>query len=201
MSEHFRISQRHYDIILKQAVDNLPQESGGFLGGKDRLIQAILPVFNQHMENKTDTYGVTSEDINRAHQFFAKHGLDYYGVYHTHPKGIAYPSKADINTGQKYHFIVGLQNPQNPIFAVYEIKALTPYPLPLEVLTNQQFNVLDIHNKSTYEPPTPGAPVVKRDPQSEVNLLSNLISNIKQEKPAYEKLSPLKWDSDFSTLA
>ena len=30
--DFFVFTQRHYDILVKQALDNLPQESGGFLG-------------------------------------------------------------------------------------------------------------------------------------------------------------------------
>ena len=36
-------------------------------------------------------------------EFFLKHGLHYYGVYHSHPNGIAVPSQTDIDTKQQYH--------------------------------------------------------------------------------------------------
>ena len=55
-SRVFKITKRHYDTITKQAIDNLPQEVGGFLGGKEDVIQAILPMFNKHLFNKTDTF-------------------------------------------------------------------------------------------------------------------------------------------------
>lgn len=201
----FRISNRHYSIILKQAQDNLPQESGGFLGGKDFLIQAILPVFNQHLFNKTNTYSITGEDIERAHRFFAKHQLDYYGVYHTHPKGIPYPSHQDISTGHKYHFIVGLQNPENPIFCAYEIKGLTPVQVPLVVISDKAFSILDIHQPTQEKIDAQAAFIpktqVKRDPKSEALRLDQMLDNIKKEKPSYEKQDPLLRGSDFSTLA
>ena len=106
MSKQFKITQRHYDIIIKQSRDNLPQESGGFLGGKNGLIQAILPNFNMFEGNRTDTFGLTQEDMLRAHEFFQKHNLTFYGVYHTHPNGIPFPSTGDLKTNQKHHFIL-----------------------------------------------------------------------------------------------
>ena len=73
----FKITQRHYDIIIKQVKDNFPYESGGFIGGKGGLISAIYPVFNQDISNKKDVFAVYNEDIERAHLFFNKHGLEY----------------------------------------------------------------------------------------------------------------------------
>ena len=44
----FAITKKHYNTIIKQGYDNLPYETGGFLGGKeDGTITAILPAFNQ----------------------------------------------------------------------------------------------------------------------------------------------------------
>jgi len=204
----FRISRRHYDIIIKQAVDNLPQESGGFLGGKDFLIQGILPAFNQHLEDRTGTFGVTSEDIARGHAFCEKHGFDYYGVYHSHPKADAYPSIQDIKTGQEYHFIVGLQDPSKPVFLAYHIINNHPYNVPLIVMEDKHFSVKDIHAKSGEGAPS-GArpasdiskPIVQRDIDAEAEMLGEMMSNIKKETPKYSKLPPLNLGSDFSTLA
>jgi proteasome lid subunit RPN8/RPN11 len=206
----FRISQRHYDIILKQAVDNYPQEAGGFLGGKDHLIQAVFPVFNQVTADKTGEFGVTSDDIIRAHEFFKKHGLDYYGVYHTHPDAEAYPSKQDISIGQKYHFIVGLMDVNRPIFKAFEIRQMRPYAVPLVILADQQFSVLDIQSGASAAPQetvdekikrAAQYDTVKRDPASEASLLHSLIENIRDEKVKYPKMPPQKRSSDFSTLA
>lgn len=205
----FHISNRHYQTILQQAQDNFPQETGGFLGGKEFMIRAILPSHNQHLFNRTTTYGITAEDIERAHRFFAKHQLEYYGVYHTHPKGIPYPSKQDIMTGNKYHFIVGLKDPQHPIFCAYEIEHRTPVQVPLTVVPDSKFSVVDIHQKNTTPAaktpekagPLPPQTLIKRDPKSEAILLYDLLDNIKKEKPSYKKQDPLTHGSDFSTLA
>ena len=111
----FKITKRHYDIIINQGHTNWPQECGGFLGGKDMTISAILPTFNSHLYNKTDTFAITSEDIHRAHAFFEQHGLEYYGVYHTHPKATAEPSDQDLRNIQRYMFIISYLNKKHPI--------------------------------------------------------------------------------------
>ncbi len=198
----FRITQRHYDIIIKQALTNYPQESGGFLGGKDFLIQAILPTFNQYLFNKTDTFGVNSDDFQRAHEFFKKHNMSYYGVYHTHPNAAAYPSKQDIATGQKYHFIVGLRDTKRPEFLAYEIINSQPISVPLRLVNDKHFSVVDIQHHSKEASQVPSKPnEIKRDPLSEAAMLNQMIDNIKQDKKNYPKLDPLRDGSDFSTLA
>ena len=70
----FSITQRHYNIIIDQVKKNYPYEAGGFIGGKDFLISAIYPVFNQDISNKTDVFAVYNEDIERAHLFLISMG-------------------------------------------------------------------------------------------------------------------------------
>jgi proteasome lid subunit RPN8/RPN11 len=198
MSRAFSITQRHYDILLKQVRVNLPQESGGFLGGKDDVIMAILPVFNQHLFNKTDTYGITSEDFERAHLFFKKHNLDYFGVYHSHPTGVAYPSAADINTGQKYHFIFGLSDPENPVFFAYEIISAVPHQIPIRIVKDNAFKAIDINGRLNSG---------ESDPQKTIfdtaDELKTKIEDIQNRRAKYPKLKPKSGfdSSDFSTLA
>ena len=198
MSKIFKITKRHYDIIIKQGYDNLPQEAGGFLGGKDNVIQAIQPIFNQHLFNKTDTFQFTSDDVYRAHQFFKKHKLEYYGMYHTHPNGIAYPSQADIDTGHKYHFIISFRDQENPDFAAFEIKGKQPIHIPLKVIEDKSFNVKDIMNNNVSKSSGP------KTQEEEASHLNEIIETIKEDKkPKYPKMPPISgWeDSDFSTLA
>lgn len=110
------------------------------------MISAIQPIFNQHLYSKVATFAFTGEDIIRAHEFFKKHNLDYYGLYHTHPKGVAYPSQADIDTGHRYHFILSLRDPESPVFAAYFIQDRMPIHIPLEVIPDKGFDQVDIHN-------------------------------------------------------
>ena len=190
----FKITRRHYEKLIKQGYDNLPYETGGFLGGKDNTICAILPTFNKDWDETTDTFKIDGGDILRAHTFFEKHNLSFFGVYHTHPEGIAYPSPADINTGQKYHFIISYRDSQKPDFRVYQIINREPKELPLKVL-EKGFDVKDIHGTSesvTNEQIEKGLEINER------------IQNIAQQKPNQyiKEINNSKFsNSDFSTLA
>jgi len=199
MSDGFSITQRHYDIIIEQAQVNYPQECGGFLGGTDRDIKAILPVFNQHLFVKTDTYAVTQDDVMRAHEFFDKHSLSYFGMYHTHPKGSAIPSKQDLSHIQNYMFIISLRIRDNPDFAAFVITGKNYKRVPLNILTGP-IKVVDIHEGSPQPIPTPGK---RGDLIDEVHHLNSLYRAIARNEAKYPKLAPKKGDdqSAFSTFA
>ncbi|MGE4170695.1 MAG: Mov34/MPN/PAD-1 family protein [Candidatus Margulisiibacteriota bacterium] len=192
----FSITKRHYDLIIQQALANLPQESGGFVGGKEGVIQGVMPVFNQHLYNKTDTFGVTADDVLRAHEFFAKHGLDCYGVYHSHPKGIPEPSEQDIKTRQKYHFIVGLRNPKKPILNAFIVEGTKPRQLPLRIINDNYFKPISGPIAKESKPNLAG------DLQHEAQALGELLNDMKYQRLKYPRLDPKEFeDSDFSTLA
>ncbi len=196
----FKLLEKHYATILKQGIDNYPQEVGGFLGGNDEgTIMAIQPLYNQYLFNKTDTFQFTSEDVLRAHEFFKRHNLIYYGLYHTHPKGVAYPSKPDIDTGHKYHFILSLRDQNRPEFNAFYIEGKQPIYIPIQVISNKGFSSKEKNSKS------PEKPNLQKGmtPDEERDQLNRMINNMRQFKSNdYPKMPPKNGEqSDFSTLA
>ncbi|MBG90702.1 MAG: hypothetical protein CL521_02675 [Actinobacteria bacterium] len=202
MPEIFRITNRHYQVILKQGLDNLPQEVGGFLGGDDGMIKAILPLYNAHLYNKTDTFSFTPDDVLRAHDFFNKHSVTYYGLYHTHPKGIAYPSKADIDTGHQYHFIMSFKHIEKPDFRAYRVESGQPIEIPLRIIEDKGFSTkVDGSNKKISSKDFPST--IGSTPEEESEKLNEMINNIRADQQnKYPTMPPRDTDkSDFSTLA
>ena len=202
----FSITERHYNIILDQVKNNYPYESGGFIGGKDHVISAIYPVMNQDISNKTDVFSIFPEDIERAHLFFNKHGLKYYGTYHSHPKGAAIPSEQDLSHIQKYLFIISLRDFENPDFAAFRTTGHKQAErVPLRILSNSQFSVKDIKGdapKKTLDGfymPTGGTDY---DDHEKLNENINRLFHDGKGQYSKEKRNDLLDDSgDFSTLA
>lgn len=200
--DSFQITQKHYDTIRKQGYDNLPYEMGGYLGGnEDGLVMAILPIFNQHDDGRKDNFVFTTDHTISAHQFFQKHNLNYFGLYHSHPKGIAYPSQADINTGHRYHFIMSFKDKENPVFNAFKIIDNKPIQVPFKVISNKGFSSLEKGEtvqriKNKFSP--------QQSPTEDREDLEERISNIISEKPnQYKRISPRQdvEGSDFSTMA
>ncbi len=194
--DSFKITEKHYATIIKQGTDNLPYETGGFLGGKDGIICGLLPTFNKDWDQNKDVYALHDADIHRAYEFFNKHNLTYYGVYHTHPKGIAYPSDADIATKQQYHFIIAYKDPQNPVFNAFRIEGKHPIQLPLKVIPNKGYTSI-IKDRDILKQ--------REQDKEEAEKLSERIHNvIEGQKNIYKRMPPkedITGNSDFSTLA
>ncbi|MGC6367253.1 MAG: Mov34/MPN/PAD-1 family protein [Candidatus Marinamargulisbacteria bacterium] len=200
--DNFSITERHYNIIIDQVKKNYPYESGGFVGGKDGLITAIFPVLNQDISNKTDVFAIYPQDIERAHLFFDKHGLTYYGTYHSHPKGEAIPSQQDLTHIQKYLFIISLKNFNSPDFAAYKVVGHQKADrIPLKVVSDTSFDVKDIHNKTTKGTDDLVVPTGTPDFHN-TQQLNEQVNNLFEGRSSYQRSARDFDDSgDFSTLA
>lgn len=132
----FRFLKRHYDMLSDQVLKNHPNETGGFLGGKEGAIQLVLPAFNQVVENKQARFGIQSEDIHRAHELCAKYGMKYYGMYHNHPSGVNRPSFQDMNHVQRYLFILTLNHRNVLKITAYRAAGRQPIPVPVVVVAS-----------------------------------------------------------------
>ena len=128
--------------------------------------------------------------------FFKKNDLSYFGVYHTHPQGIAYPSDADIKTGQKFHFIISLQNKEQPDFKAFQIVDREPYEIPIFITSDDRYAVKDLLTGQIKNQAT--------DINEIATSTSEKIHNIINDKPNhYPKIKPDNpySASDFSTFA
>lgn len=195
----FKITKRHYDLIIHQALANYPQESGGFLGGRDFVIQAILPVFNQYLYDRQNTFAVSADDKMRAYKLFEKHHLEYFGCYHTHPNGAPIPSKQDLKNKDKFHFIIGLKNPKKPLLCVYSFMHGNVEQIPITVVPTEEFSIVDIHAKPSEISPhwvSKGKTL-----EQEMSLLYDQMEAIKHNKTHYQKGDPMTDQSSFSTSA
>jgi proteasome lid subunit RPN8/RPN11 len=180
----FVITQHQYDLIMKQAQENFPYETGGALcGTEDGVIKGVMPIYNQSLGDQKKEFGITAEDIQRSHDFAKKHNLKFFGIYHTHPNGIAYPSEGDLSHNQRYLFIISLHDRYNPEFAAYSIKPGRKVTREeIQVVNNNGVMVIDI---------TTGAPKLSDNvTAAEMGKLALLIDNIIEERATYPKFAP-----------
>ncbi len=189
----FTITRHQYDLIMHQAQACYPQEAGGILGGRESVILGILPTVNIFLYDRTKTFGISADDIDRGYRFLEKHKFEYYGIYHSHPKGIPYPSKEDLSHNQKYIFIIGLADRYNPELVAWEVTPSGTIQVPIQIVdehfVQQMYLSPDKRHLSDAAPP------------DELTQLTNIINNMILGKADYLK-EPPKWDtSSFSTKA
>ncbi|KPJ69551.1 hypothetical protein AMJ44_03570 [candidate division WOR-1 bacterium DG_54_3] len=191
----FIITERQYKIIMHQAQACYPQESGGFLGGRENTILGVLPIPNKCLYDRTEVFAITSDDVDLAYKFLTKHKLEYLGVYHSHPKGVPYPSEQDLAHHQKYLFIIGLKDRFNPEFHAWRVEGNNVYPEDIKIISDVGVTVIDIRTGK----PKLSESATAAEMDKLVSMIDDLISG---KKPEYPRLQPVKWDaSTFSTLA
>ncbi len=84
---HMFSMQRHINFIA-------PFEACGMLGGKDDVVELVLPVKNA-LESKT-RFLMDPKAQLRAIQQIESEGLEILAIFHSHPKGPSSPSETDI---------------------------------------------------------------------------------------------------------
>lgn len=191
----FVITERQYNIIMQQAQACYPQETGGILGGRENTILGVLPIPNKHLYDRTETFAISQDDIETAYRFLVKHNLEYLGVYHTHPKGIPYPSQQDLAHNQKYLFIIGLQDRYNPELYAWRVDQGQVYAEDIKIMSDVGITVVDIK--------TGKAKLSENLTRQELDRLAMMVDDmIAGKRPTYLKLEPTHWDaSTFSTFA
>lgn len=191
----FKITERQYDIIMKQAQSCYPNETGGILGGQGDTILGVLPIANKVLKNQTEVFGITAEDIERAYHFLIKHNLEYLGLYHTHPKGVPIPSAQDLAHHQRYLFIIGLEDRYNPELYAWRVEEGKVYAENIKIISDIGITVIDV---------VTGKPKLSESvDREELDKLAEIIENlILGKEPEYPKQGPINWDaSSFSTQA
>lgn len=191
----FVITERQYNIVMKQAQACYPQETGGFLGGRENTILGVLPIPNKCLYDRTEVFAISQEDIETAYHFLVKHKLEYLGVYHSHPRGVPYPSDQDLAHYQKYLFIIGLRDRYNPELYAWKVEGGRVYAEDIKIISDIGVTVIDIRT---------GKPKLSENvtPQ-EMDRLAQMIDDwVSGKEPIYPRLDPKNWDaSTFSTFA
>lgn len=138
------IIQRHYDLIVKHALESYPYEGGGFIGGRDDVILGIFPVPNFEKWYHKDKIAFMWDEITKTQveTVCYRFNLQMIGLYHSHPNGIALPSTQDFLAHKEYNLkiclIAGIEVIQNKLNV--KINAFS-FPDPSEEnFLKRQFN-------------------------------------------------------------
>jgi len=95
--------------LLDLAVQALPEEACGLLGGTGDRVVVVRPCANRAAS--PCRYEIAPQDVLRALREFAAAGLDALGIFHSHPAGTSAPSATDLREAawpELVHVIVGM---------------------------------------------------------------------------------------------
>ena len=103
-----------YDNMINHARAALPNESCGYLAGKDQIISQFYPMTN--IDASPDHFSFDPKEQFAVVKAARKENLTLLAVYHSHPQTPARLSKEDIR----------LFNDPNQVYIIVSLKAESP---------------------------------------------------------------------------
>jgi len=121
-----KISQQLIDQMVAHAIEDLPNECCGMVGGSDGAASVVIPVANaaaSPLRFEMDPQG----QYNALKQIEEGAG-ELLAIYHSHTKSAAYPSQTDVNQAVSWPdaiwVIVSLEDAEEPDVKGYWLKDL-----------------------------------------------------------------------------
>ncbi len=121
--DKIRIPKASKEAMIKHAFKELPDECCGLLLGKSGKIKRTIPMKNS--EPSPDTYFMDPVQQVEVFTEMEKMGESLIGIYHSHPKGPAAPSGADLELAfhpEAVYIIISLENRNKPALSGFMLK-------------------------------------------------------------------------------
>ena len=103
------------DMMIAHALEEVPNECCGLLLGRDGVVERVVAMKSD--PPAPDRYYMDPVRQVEVFEEMQKHGQSLIGIYHSHPRGPAEPSGADVQMA--YHrgvayVIISLADADNP---------------------------------------------------------------------------------------
>jgi proteasome lid subunit RPN8/RPN11 len=126
-----------YDDMIRHAIEVLPDEAVGLLGGADREVQTRIPLPN--LLGSTQFLADPHAQFLALRQLAAE-GREPVAVYHSHPGGGVRPSEEDLAFARRLPYlqlIIALGRAHNPAVevAAYAMRESALQEVALDVLS------------------------------------------------------------------
>jgi proteasome lid subunit RPN8/RPN11 len=101
-----------------------PNEACGLLAGQDHHLTEAIEVYNS-VESGSPLFYLEPKEMIRSIQSIREKGLQWMGVFHSHPNGSIQPSRTDI---ENWHYpnllycIAAVESYENIPFKIYRLK-------------------------------------------------------------------------------
>ena len=118
--------------LAADAARRAPDEACGLLAGKGALISLALPIRNA-AANRDAQFALAPDEQLRGMKRIDALGLDWLGVYHSHPGSPPIPSLSDLAgavDGSLLQLIVSLEQPK-PRLKLWRVDGASAVPLEL----------------------------------------------------------------------
>ena len=121
--------------IADHAESEAPNEACGLLAGENKIISRAIPLRN-NSTTPTKHFCLEPEEQLKSMKAIDEAGLDWIGIYHSHPRSAPIPSRTDIAAAldaKLLHLIISLEHAR-PKLKLWRIDggSVTPIELVFE---------------------------------------------------------------------
>lgn len=114
-------SRRTWEALIEDCLHRLPLEACGLLGASGGIVRGVFPADNAR--HSSASYEIAAADQIRLRKEIADAGYTLWGIYHSHPGGVPWPSQVDIT--QAYYrdlfYVIVSCGPGKPAVGVFRI--------------------------------------------------------------------------------
>lgn len=131
-----KIPKTIFKQLVEQAKAELPNESCGYLLGKEGVITENFRMTN--IDHSPEHFSFDPQEQFEAIRYARKTGLEIIANWHSHPATPARPSEEDIRLAfdpQIHYFILSLAE-EEPVLNAYRIINGAAGKIPLEVINS-----------------------------------------------------------------
>jgi len=117
-----RLPRVFADEIVAHALEEEPNEACGLLAGKEDRVVKLYRVTNT--EHSPARFFMEPQELYHAYRDIEDNGWELLGIYHSHPKGQAYPSATDVRLAtwpEARYIIVSLLDQEMPAMRAFHI--------------------------------------------------------------------------------
>ena len=121
------MSKSDYEMILKHARDNLPEETCGLVAGKmegkDKFIEKVYCLTN--IDHSNEHFSLDPKEQLAAVKDMRANGLVPLGNWHSHPESPSRPSEEDKRLAYDStasYMILSLMDNENPVLNSFHIE-------------------------------------------------------------------------------
>ncbi len=117
------ISRAQVDAMIGHAQEEYPNECCGLLAGVGSRVQQLFR--GRNMDQSPFTYRLDPYEQLQFFKDIDARGLELLGIYHSHTRSVAYPSRTDVAKAfypDVAYVIVSLQNTGAPDVRTFRIR-------------------------------------------------------------------------------
>jgi proteasome lid subunit RPN8/RPN11 len=131
-----RIPQKIYHEMVDHAKREWPLECCGILSGRNKTVQKSFELHNA--ESSPVLYSMSPQEQMKVFEEMEKESMEMIGIYHSHPKTLAFPSEADVRLTfypDISSVIISLKEQETPVVKAFQIAKEAIYVEEIEVIS------------------------------------------------------------------